>query len=96
MYTGGGRIAGGDVEWVQASFGSFMALFKRVGLQTNGTKTEAMVCTPVFMWGRKEEVAYRHRITGESPTHREQKQVWIKCGLCGIGLTRGSLSEPIL
>ena len=84
------------MEWVQASFGSFIALFKRVGLQKNSTKTKVMVCTPVFKWGWKEEAAYRHRITGEGPTYREQKQVWIKRSLCGIGLTRGSLSAPIL
>ena len=48
MYTCGGRITGEYVEWFQTRFGSLMALFKRVGLKINGTKTKSMVYTSVI------------------------------------------------
>ena len=40
-------------------------IFCRVGLEMNLKKTRSMVCTPVFIWGKIREEAYKRRATGE-------------------------------
>ena len=46
-----GRIAGRDHEWVQNALTVTVAMFRRMGLETNLEKTKLMVCTPGFIWG---------------------------------------------
>ena len=54
LYNENWRIAGIDNIWVGESFGKIVNLFERVGLQTNGDKTKAMVFTLYFLLGTKE------------------------------------------
>ena len=47
-----GSIAGRDHEWVQETLTVTVAMFQRMGLETNLDKTKAMVCTLGFIWGK--------------------------------------------
>ena len=51
FYVDDGRIAGKDQEWVQDALTITLAMFWRMGLETNLEKTKAMVCTTGFIWG---------------------------------------------
>ena len=50
---------------MQDILGRMIGLFGRVGVQTNGNKTKAMICTLVLMWGGGgvEGLAYKRRVT---------------------------------
>ena len=49
FYANGGRIAGRNHEWVQDALNVTVAMFQRMGLETNLDKTKVMVCTPGFI-----------------------------------------------
>ena len=46
FYADDGLIQGRDPVQLQASFDVLIELFERVGLRTNTTKTQVMVCVP--------------------------------------------------
>ena len=46
FYTDGGSIAGQDHEWIKDALTLRVAMFCRMGLDTNLDNTKAMVCTP--------------------------------------------------
>ena len=52
FYADDGRILGQDHEWVQDALSITVAMFCRMGLETNLENTKAMVCTPGFVWGK--------------------------------------------
>ena len=51
FYVYEGRIAGQYHEWVQDALTVKVAMFRRMGLETNLEKTKSVVCTPGFIWG---------------------------------------------
>ena len=50
FYVDDGRIVGQYHEWVQDALTMTVAMFLRMGLETNLEKTKAMVCTPGLIW----------------------------------------------
>ena len=68
FYADYGRIVGREPYWFQDALLIMVEMFCRVGLQTNLEKTNAMVCTPGFIWGYIGEEAYKGRETGEGVT----------------------------
>ena len=64
FYADDVRIAGRDPIWVQTSLATMIIMFKRVGLQTNLSKTKAVICTPGFIWGQQGVEAYKRVSTG--------------------------------
>ena len=50
FYANGGKIAGRDHLWVQDAISVMVAIFRRMGLETNLENTKTMVCTPWFIW----------------------------------------------
>ena len=65
LYADYGRIAGRDHISVQDALTVTVAMYRRVGLDNNMEKTKALVCTPVYIWGKWIEAAYNHRNTRE-------------------------------
>ena len=51
-YSNDGRIVGQDHEWVQDALLLTVAIFLKIGLEKNLVKTNTMVCTPGFIWGK--------------------------------------------
>ena len=49
FYADDGRISGRNTILVQTALTAMVIMFERVGLQTNMSKTKAMICTPWFM-----------------------------------------------
>ena len=54
------------------------------GARCEPIKTKAMMCTPGFIWGYWEGLAYKRRATGEGGTFRERKKTRVICTTCGV------------
>ena len=65
FYANDGRIAGRDHVWFQDAMLVMVAIFRRIGLETNLENTKTMVCTPGFIWGKWGGQEYKRRVTGE-------------------------------
>ena len=74
LYTDYDRIAGMYHEGEQDALVVEVGMFCRIGIDTNLEKTNAMVCTHMFIWGKWREVAYKQRATGEGANFRERKK----------------------
>ena len=61
-------IAGHNPIWFQRTLMVVVRLFKRVVLLTSLGKTNAMVCTPGFLWGKSGTAAYKRILMGEGVT----------------------------
>ena len=46
FYADDGMVGASDPEWLQGAFSALLAIFYRVGLQTNVNKTVSMACQP--------------------------------------------------
>ena len=46
FYTDDGMVGASDPTWLQGAFSALVAIFNRVGLQTNVDKTVSMACQP--------------------------------------------------
>ena len=46
FYADDGMVGASDPEWLQGAFSALVAIFDRVGLQTNVNKTVSMACLP--------------------------------------------------
>ena len=64
FYADDGRIEGRDHICVQDSLTVTVAMFQRVGMETNPENTNALVCTPGYIWGNWDEAVYKRRATG--------------------------------
>ena len=49
---------------MQGAFATLTMLLKRVGLQTNVSKTDGMILCPFCVVGTHSEAAYNRRMTG--------------------------------
>ena len=86
-----------DPEWLQGAFSSLVAIFDRVGLQTNVDKTVSMACQPCRAGsGNRTAEGYRRRITGEGKSFRERQRERVACGECGAEIAAGSLSIHLM
>ena len=77
--------------WLQEEFDTLTRLFNRVGLQTDVSKTDRMICHPFHAVGTQSEGAYEQHITGEELTYRARQQIWVQCPDCGADLEAGCL-----
>ena len=71
FYADGRRIGGRYHEWVQDALTVMIDIFQRMGMEMNLGKTKAMVCIPMFIWGKWGELAYKRRKIGEKETFME-------------------------
>ena len=66
FYADDGMVGATDPEWLQGAFSALVAIFNRVGLQTNVDKTVSMACQPCRAGsGNRTAEGYRRQITGE-------------------------------
>ena len=81
-----------DPEWLQGAFSALVAIFDRVGLQTNDDKTVSMACQPCRAGsGNRTAEGYRQQITGEGNSFQERQRERVACGECGAEIAAGSL-----
>ena len=73
LYADYVRIAGRNHEGVQDALVAAVGIFRRMGIDANHEKTNVMVCTHRFIWGKWRDVAYKQRATGEGATFTERK-----------------------
>ena len=66
-------------------------IFRRVGLRKNLSKTKAMICTPVFIWGKQVFEAYKWRDTGEVSTFLKINRTRVSCKDCGGTMDASSM-----
>ena len=72
FYADDGMVGVTDPKWLQGAFSALVAIFGRVGLQTNVDKTVSMACQPCRTGtGNRTEEGYRWRITGEGNSFQE-------------------------
>ena len=64
FYADDRRIGGTDHIWIQDALMVSVLMFRRVVLETNLEKKKALVCTPVYIWCKWREAAYKSRATG--------------------------------
>ena len=62
FYTDDGMVVALDPAWLQGAFSAMVAIFERVGLQTNVDRLSAWPVTPV---GRGPETGPRRGTGGE-------------------------------
>ena len=76
---------------------ALVAIFNRVGLQTNVDKTVSMACQPCRAGSdNRTAEGYRRRITGEGKSFRERQRERVTCGECGAEIAVGSLSSHLM
>ena len=71
-----------DAAFLQLSLDILGGLFKRVGLQTNTKKTQAMICTPGKIQVQLPVESYR-RMQCERVLAAEWNSHSVECGTCG-------------
>ena len=97
FYADDGMVGATDPEWLQGAFSALVAIFDRVGLQTNVDKTVSMACQPCWAGsGNRNAEGYRRRITGEGKSFRERQRERVACGKCGVEIAAGSLSGHLM
>ena len=97
FYADDGMVGATDPEWLQGVFSALVAIFDRVGLQTNIDKTVSMACQPCRAGsGNRTAEGYRQRITGEGKSFRERQRERVACGECGAEIAAGSLSSHLM
>ena len=74
FYADDGMVGARDPKWLQGAFSALVAIFDRVGLQTNVDKTVSMACQPCRAGsGNRTADGYRRRVTGEGRYFRERQ-----------------------
>jgi hypothetical protein len=89
FYANGGYIASRNAKFLQEAINILVAMFKRVGLETNTKKTQAMVCMPGRIRVQLPTDSYRRMregvVAGEETT-------WaVTCHVCNKPLQARSL-----
>ena len=57
LYADKERFGGRDQIWIQDALMVSVAVFRRMGLETNLEKNKALVCTLGYIWGKWSEAA---------------------------------------
>ena len=94
FYADDGLVAARDPAWLQQSFDALVSLFRKVGLETNATKTKVMVCLPGAIAQSFSEEAYQSQQTGLGVFDDRKRQL-VECHVCGKSLRAGSLRSHL-
>ena len=75
FYADNGMVVSSDPAWLQGAFSSLVAIFDRVGLQTNVNKKVSMACHPCRAGpGNLTTAGYSRRLTGVGKTFKERQR----------------------
>jgi hypothetical protein len=92
FYADDGHLYSTDAHALQRGTEIIVELFKRMGLQTNTTKTQAMVCAPLPSLRRVSSPAYTRRMgTGDAPSYRDRQRQQIECDICQASIQAQAL-----
>ncbi len=64
FYVNDAYLASWDAGFLQHALTFLVNLFEQVGLQTNTSKMQMMVCTPSWIWTQLPSESYRRMRTG--------------------------------
>ena len=74
FYADDGMFDASDPTWLHGAFSALVAIFDRVGLQTNVDKTVRMACHPCRAGsGNRTTEGYRRQILGDGNSFRERQ-----------------------
>jgi hypothetical protein len=94
FYADDGHIFSTDATALQRATDLLVNILERMGLQTNATKTKAMICAPQPSVTRISSPAYQRRMSDRTaPTHRERKRQLIECDICRTSVQAHSLTR---
>jgi hypothetical protein len=94
FYVDDAYLASWDPEFLQYALTHLVCLFKRIGLQTNTTKTQTMICTPGKIRTQLPTESYRRMRQGQvSASSWNSRNV--ECRQCGKVLKASSLGRHL-
>ena len=94
FYADDGMVVSLDPTWLQGAFSALIAIFDRVGLQTNVNKIVSMACHPCQAGtGNRTTAGYSQRLTGVGKTFKERQRERVACRECGTEIAAGSMSS---
>ena len=97
FYADDRMVGATDPKWLQGALSALVAIFDRVGLQTNVDKTVSMAFQPCRAGsGNRTAEGYRRRITGEGNSFWERQRERVACGECGEEIAAGSLLSHLM
>ena len=71
-------------------------IFRRTGLETNTTKTQAMVCTPGKIRNQLSRTSYRHMREGNGGIEGDEwERRMVVCQKCSKAMRNGSLRQHL-
>ena len=80
FYADDGMVTSSDPACLQGAFSALVAIFDRVGLQTNVGKTVSMACHPCRAGaGNRTEAGYSRKLTGVGNTYTERQRERLAC-----------------
>ena len=91
FYADDGLVGSTSADWLQQAFDELIAIFDRVGLRTNPTKTKVMVCVPGSIRAAASQEAYKRRMGEPGDSYRARKRRRVSCPECTKDLAAGSL-----
>ncbi len=93
-YVDDAYFASWDAELLQDALTHLVHLFKRIGLQTNTTKTQTMICTPGRIRMQLSMESYRQMQQGQGSAS-EWNSCNVECRQCGKVLKASSLGRHL-
>ena len=94
FYVNDAYLASRDAVFLQHALDILVDLFERVGLQTNTSKTQTMICTPGQIWMQLLTESYQ-RIQRRQVSAGEWNSRDVECRQCGKVLKASSLGRHL-
>jgi hypothetical protein len=94
FYVDDAYLASWDAEFLQYTLTHLVHLFERIGLQTNTTKTQTMICTPSRIRTQLSTESYRRMQQGQVSAS-EWNSRNVECRQCGKVLKASSLGRHL-
>ena len=97
FYVDDGYIASRDPEFLQLAINTLVETFKRVGLETNTKKTQAMVCTPGKIRTQLTEESYRRmrERKGGGQIGNDWEARMVECQKCNKAMQARNLRQHL-
>jgi hypothetical protein len=93
FYVDDAYLATRDPNFLQVALNSLVSLFKRVGLETNVKKMQAMICTPGRISTQLSTDSYRRRHGYGTQTRKQWDARKVECRQCQATMNASSLSR---
>ena len=94
FYVDNAYLASRDRDFLQCALDTVVGLFARVGLQTNTSKTQTMICTPGRIRTQLPLDSYRRKQRGRV-TAAEWNARPVECRQCGKAMLASSLGRHL-